>query len=271
MMISAGLLRSSHVHVACVLSALMGVGCVVAENPERDFGTYTGSAVEAPWDSDGGSGGTGANGGTGAASNTGGVSNGGVNNGGATGAASNGGNAASNNTGGNGGSGTTGAASGGVNDPTGTTGDPGTGGAPASGTLSFSVLTQENPNGRYRPKNIGAIWITDSAGKWVKTLAYWARTRARYLEGFDATGDTTRVDAVTSATLTSHVTHQVSWNSTDAAGNIVPDGQYNVVMEMTDSNSAGPTATVPFTKSATPVQLSPGDAPNFVQMSLSYQ
>lgn len=267
MMISSGLLRSSPVHVACVLGAVMGAGCVVAENPERDFGTYTGSAVEAPWDSDGGLGGTGGSGGTGG---TGAVSNnGGVNNGGATGAASNGGNAAANNTGGNGGSGTTGAASGGVNDPTGTTGDPGTGGAPASGTLSFSVLTK-SLDGRYAPRNIGAIWITDSAGNWVKTLAVWARTREKYLMDFVATG-ANRVDAITSATISSHVTHQVSWNSTDVNGNIVPDGEYKVVMELTDSNAKGATASVPFTKSATPVQLLPGDASNFVQMSLSYQ
>ena len=155
------------------------------------------------------------------------------------------------------------------------TGDPGFDAGtdppvPHPTSLSFSVLTV-SLDGRYAPRNIGAIWIEDSSGAFVKTLQVWARTRKRHLTTFlDATNDD-ETDAITSATLSQHSTHSVTWDLTDTSGNEVPDGDYRVVMELTDENSSGDSARVDFTKGATPSTLSPPDADHFVNMEIKYE
>ena len=56
---------------------------------------------------------------------------------------------------------------------------------------------------------------------------------------------------------------------------LVPDGTYQVGLEITEEDSAfliwpaGPTITVDFVKGSGPVSLSPPNAPNFVGMSLT--
>jgi hypothetical protein len=137
-------------------------------------------------------------------------------------------------------------------------------------TLEFSVRTVEL-GGRFAPRNIGAIWVESSSGSFVKTLALWARTRERYLVNFlDATnGDTT--DAITSATLNSQQTHDVSWDLTDSAGQSAPDGDYRIRVEMTDDNGEGDVTSISFTKGATPQTMSPSDTQHFVSMSLDYR
>lgn len=162
-----------------------------------------------------------------------------------------------------------------------TSGDAGTGttGADAGGdanggtptgvsSLTFSVLTKAL-GGQYSPRNIGAIWITNGSGAFVKTLELWASQRLQYLSTFQAQTNRNKVDAITSATLTSHKTHTVSWNLKDVNGNVVPDGKYNVVIETTDRNGFGDSIALPFTKSATPIQLSPPNVTHYVNMSLS--
>jgi len=52
-----------------------------------------------------------------------------------------------------------------------------------SGSLSFDVVTV-NQGGWFAPRNVGAIWIEDSSGKFVKTLKVWAAIRSRYLTKF---------------------------------------------------------------------------------------
>jgi hypothetical protein len=156
-------------------------------------------------------------------------------------------------------------------------GAEGTGGAPTNlGPCSFSVsvLTVET-GGKYAPDNIGAIWIADGGGTFVKSLAVWAKKRISHLTAWtDATTqaglDGNTVDAVTSATLSSHRTHQVSWNCTDTNEKVVPDGPYSVHFEVTDKNSSGPTASVPFTKGTKPITLSPPDEPNFKEIQLVF-
>jgi hypothetical protein len=96
------------------------------------------------------------------------------------------------------------------------------------------------PNGRYSPRNIGAIWIETEQGMFVKTIERWAGTRARWLTKFNA-----------------------SWNLTNLMHCEIPSGNYRVVVEMTDKNGAGPSTTIPFTMNGTPMTLTPVETTNF--------
>jgi hypothetical protein len=136
--------------------------------------------------------------------------------------------------------------------------------------LTFDVLTR-SLDGWYAPRNIGAIWIESASGTWIKTLAVWALIRERYLTRFRAASKGNRVDAVTSATLNQHTTHHVTWDLADVNGSPVPDGEYRVVIELTDQDSTGDSTVIPFTKGPAPLELTPADVAHFVNMSLSYQ
>jgi hypothetical protein len=150
-------------------------------------------------------------------------------------------------------------------------GDADAGGAvPRPTKLTFDVLTK-SLGGIYAPRNIGAIWIESSSGTWIKTLALWAATRERYLSVFNAASGGNKVDAVTSATLWFHQNHEVTWDLADSSHNPVPDGEYRVMIETTDSDGPGDSTFVGFTKGPTPLHLTPPDQDHYVQMSLSYE
>ncbi len=102
--------------------------------------------------------------------------------------------------------------------------------------------------GRYAPRNIGAIWIETAAGAFVKTVERWGKTRARYLTRFNTASGGNVVDAITSATLSSHITHDRTWNLADKMECEIPAGMYRVVLEMTDRDGPGTTLELPFTK-----------------------
>lgn len=133
--------------------------------------------------------------------------------------------------------------------------------------LTFKVQTAPF-GGRYRPKNIGAIWIETSAGTYVKTLERWARIRARYLTRFAASTKNNVTDAVSSATLANHRAHTATWNLTNVAGKRVPDGAYRLAIELTDRDGPGALLYVPFTLGAAQVKLSPAATPQFSNMEL---
>jgi hypothetical protein len=102
----------------------------------------------------------------------------------------------------------------------------------------------------------------------VKTLERWADRRLQYLKLFAQQTNRNVVDAVTSATLTSHRVHTVSWDLKDLNGNLVPDGPYNVVIETSDHTTDS--LTVPFTKGVA-TSSTPADVAHYVQMSLKLQ
>lgn len=146
--------------------------------------------------------------------------------------------------------------------------------AQTNGTLSVSVVTS-SAGGNYAPRNIVAIWIEDSSGKFVKTLLAYANTRITYLNTWEAATTAAgsvynKVDAVSGATQNSHGTRTCSWNSTDASGKLVADGTYTLRMELTDKNSTGNTFSVPFIKGPNSQKLSPADVPSFSSISLNW-
>ena len=146
----------------------------------------------------------------------------------------------------------------------------------ASPTCSLGVsVTTTQPGGKYRPRNVGAIWIADSTGRFVKSLDVWGNRRLSHVTAWTAATKAAgvsgnKVDAVTSATLSAHRAHNVTWNCKDYAGKVAPDDTYRVYFEVTDSNNTGPNHFETFTKgpSATTVQ---GNATNFNGIVLTFQ
>ena len=140
------------------------------------------------------------------------------------------------------------------------------GGAGVGCTFAVTTLPL---GGRYSPKNVGAIWIEDEQGAWVRTLAVWAGVRARYLTALRAADPTrSRVDAVTSATLRQHERHVVFWDLTDESGSEVADGAYVLRAEVTERDGPGPTMSAMFVKSTRPFSSEPSDSDDFVDVEL---
>lgn len=130
-------------------------------------------------------------------------------------------------------------------------------------------VTTLSLGGQYAPRNIGAIWIERADGTWLKTLAVWAGVRLRYLAAYRAANPTgNKVDAITSGTRQVYGDRIVGWNLADATGNIVPDGDYAVRVEITDKDATGTTFAMPFTKVGTVFMNSAPDAQYFTHAVL---
>jgi len=156
----------------------------------------------------------------------------------------------------------------------GSVGGSSSGGA-TSGSCSLRVtVTTTAPGGNYAPRNVGAIWVSDSSGRFVKSLEVWAAKRiSRVVAWNNATRNAgvpaNKVDAVTSATLSAHRTHNVSWNCRDYNGQSVPDGTYRVYFEVADSNNAGPSTFQTFEKGSAPATAS-ASMGNFQGIQLAF-
>lgn len=141
------------------------------------------------------------------------------------------------------------------------------GSMPGNCSLAVTVTTA-SPGGRYSPRNIGAIWISDSSDRFIKTLNVWADKRAKYLKKWNevttaAKVPASRTDAISGATKTSHGVRTGAWNCTNTSAMKVADGDYKVCFELTDYDGQGPYECVAFTKGPAPVSLTPADAPTF--------
>lgn len=134
--------------------------------------------------------------------------------------------------------------------------------------LSFRVTTSPL-GGRFLPYNVGAIWVEDAEGGFVETLELWGTTRARYLRRFQEASAGDVVDAVTGATLKTHETHEISWDLRDRMQEPVPEGDYRLLIELTDRNGLGASLEIPFTLSAEPFTDMPADTPQFRDMLLT--
>ena len=137
-------------------------------------------------------------------------------------------------------------------------------------SMRFRVRTT-TANGRYSPRNIGAIWIETAQGAFIKTIERWAGTRARWLTKFNAASASNLADAVTGATLNSHMTHDRTWNLTDVTHCEVRPGDYRVMVEMTDKNGAGPNTASPFTLVTSSMTLMPTETTNFHDLLIELQ
>jgi len=152
----------------------------------------------------------------------------------------------------------------------------------SAGMLKITFTTVDQ-NGRYAPANVGAIWIEDGSGKFIKTIKRWAGVRASHLTAWKAVSGgwpsffgggnaADQMDAISAGTMRSHGMHDVSWDMKDPMGQLVPDGAYKVGIECTEDNRvAGANAKVDFTKGAAPMTVMPPDEPPYAGLTISYQ
>jgi hypothetical protein len=142
-------------------------------------------------------------------------------------------------------------------------------GPPGQGcSLTFTVTTVSF-NGDYAPRNVGAIWISDAGGGFVKSLNVWGNKRRRHLQTWNDASNGNTVDAVTAATQSNHGTRTGTWNCTGVDRKVVADGMYRVNVNFTESNSGERVMTpLPFTKGAAPIDVRGTDQTNFKNIHL---
>jgi len=130
--------------------------------------------------------------------------------------------------------------------------------------------------GSYAEANIGAVWIEDSEGVFVKTLSCWADVQRMHLVQWNSVSDGNCIHALTSATKYSHVSHEITWDCSDIHGDIVTDGTYSVCMEFTEDNAVfgGLEKTrrlcIPFMKGKRAVQIAYADTVFYKNVHVEY-
>jgi hypothetical protein len=106
------------------------------------------------------------------------------------------------------------------------------------GACNFAfAVTTNSTNGRYAPHNVGAVWVEDAEGRFVKTLATWGRARLISALAWTASSMGNQVDALSAATRRAHGPIIASWNCTDVAHMPVARGRYRVCVTFTEQNS----------------------------------
>jgi hypothetical protein len=155
--------------------------------------------------------------------------------------------------------------------------------------LTFE-FTSKALGGKWGPKNVGAVWVEDTSGKWIHTLEFWARTPndkwiSRYIKdggpdyaqagdldtlfGIKSTNPQPPADVVSGPTLNMPAAHtKESWSLKD-----LPDGAYKLVIEVTETDmaNAGKVQEIPFTKGPMPVMDMPADTQYYTGMKLTLQ
>ncbi len=137
------------------------------------------------------------------------------------------------------------------------------------GTVTFSVSTQSEGGG-YAPKHVLAIWV-EKDGVFVKTRKAMANQRKQYLYTWRAASNYNVVDAITGSTINSHQSHTIEWDCTDLDGNVVPDGNYTMLIEFTEKHAQGPLFSIDFEKGAEAINITPPNEPHFINMEFSYE
>jgi hypothetical protein len=144
--------------------------------------------------------------------------------------------------------------------------------ARTSGSLSMTFTTQ-SLNGKWKPANVGAVWIADIQGRAVKTLEVWAAERLSSLPFYNQSAcKSNDPDVIARATLPDHSKpHQDIWNGKDFLGNIVPDGDYIITIEVADvENVTAPPTQFHFLKGAQPVSMSVPDGRGTLGLQYTY-
>jgi|SRR5450432_10773 len=150
-------------------------------------------------------------------------------------------------------------------------------GTPLGSTCRLDVtVTTHSGGGNHAPKNVDAIWIDDSTGKFVKSLYVMARNEIQHLNAWNtattAAGlSRNRVDAVTGASLSGYGTRTASWNCTDVNQKLVAVGGYKVCFDLNDGNGSDKSTCDSLTLGKTATTVMPPDAlPCFTGRILTY-
>lgn len=111
-----------------------------------------------------------------------------------------------------------------------------------SGTLTVTIGTEEL-GGSFAPRNVAAIWIEDSTGKFVRTLGVRAKARIKYLSTWKDSQGSSEIDGVSGATRSNHADPLiVTWDGkyVDTTKKMKKD-IYVIRGELTDHNGKGET------------------------------
>jgi hypothetical protein len=107
-----------------------------------------------------------------------------------------------------------------------------------SGTLTIEYMTKTY-EGLYAPRHVTAVWIETMNEQYVATLEVQAAVRRKDLAYFQdhACVDQLGPDAITGATLRNHdKMHVLEWTGLDFESKSVPDGDYQLFIEMTETD-----------------------------------
>lgn len=146
-------------------------------------------------------------------------------------------------------------------------------GGETNGSVEFTVTTKPT-EGKYAPRHVFAVWVTDSEGNFVKTLKVLAKKRQKHLRTWAQYSQKNSVDAITGATQKIHSAHVVSWDCRDTEGNLMPDGEYQFYVEFADKNGQGPVTPpghIQFKKGPKAISLKFEKLPYFDNMTLNYR
>jgi hypothetical protein len=143
-----------------------------------------------------------------------------------------------------------------------------------SGTFSFSVTTTA-PSGSYGTENLLAIWIENSGTAFIKTKIKYLSGELDHMATWVAKSGQNVVDATTGPTRTGHGTVTFLWNGTDINSTLVPDGTYNVWLEMAWDKLSAPNSgkavnSFSFTKGASVFNSTPANTANFLSLVLNW-
>ena len=142
-----------------------------------------------------------------------------------------------------------------------------------TGTLSYKITTSDVGGGKYSPKYVFVVWVTDNAGAFVKTLYYIGSQKSDLVTYF-ATPGINQTNAVTGATFTTSPQNlTITWDAKNSSNAVVTDGTYKVRVEQTntDKPTQGPLYTFSFNKSATAItNTTLTDQSPFINMSYTW-
>lgn len=141
------------------------------------------------------------------------------------------------------------------------------------GTLTFSTDTYA-PSGTWGNKHVLAAWLENTANPsvFIKTNVKYGNEDDHLTSWLQQT-NSNLVDAVTGATLGTYGQISLTWNGTDINGTVVPDGDYNLWIEMgwgSNKTTAHAVTSFTFTKGpAHDVRTYPGTA-NYTNVKLDW-
>lgn len=143
----------------------------------------------------------------------------------------------------------------------------------ATPTTATLEVTTVPVGGRYAPKHVLAVWITDSQDRLVKTVAVHAGKRKKYLQNWIGRAGKGATDGIVGATLKEHAAMTFIWDGTGPDGQVVPPGTYRWHIELTDRNKAGavtPDDYLAFTVGPEASVRTPDDLDNFKKLKLTF-
>lgn len=148
--------------------------------------------------------------------------------------------------------------------------DDGSGEIPA-GSLQIEFTTLDM-GGFSHENHVLAVWVETEAVEFVKTQLVYADVRKSDLYTWNSNpANGNEIDAITGATQLVHQTYTVLWDCRDLAGEMIPNGNYVVHLEMNNNHSQGPLAELEFSMDGSSFVLHPEDEEFFIDISLVYQ